>query len=81
MIAPLCKKIITVTPDNPRALSAKEFAEVCRKYSSDVLYANSIKEGALLALSSLENDDILLCWGSLYIAGEIRQTLLEKLKN
>ncbi len=80
MIAPLCKKIITVTPDNPRALSAKEFAEVCKKYCSDTLYANSIKEGALLALSSLENDDILLCWGSLYIAGEIRQTLLEKLK-
>ena len=80
LMAPLCKKIITVTPDNPRALSAEEFKDICRKYCDDVECASSVSLGTKKAFESLQNDDILLCWGSLYIAGEVRETLLSLLK-
>lgn len=79
LMAPLCRKIITVTPDNPRSMSAEEFGGVCRKYCNDVEIASSVSEGAKLAFESLQKDDILLCWGSLYIAGEVRETLLSLL--
>lgn len=79
MIAPLCKAIVTVTPDNPRALSAAEMAEVSSAFCKDTTPALSIKEGALLALKKLSDRDILICWGSLYIAGEVRETLLSLL--
>ena len=78
-IAPLCKSIITVTPDNPRALSAQEMAEVSSGFCSDCIASTSIKEAASTALSKLSEGDILLCWGSLYIAGEARDALLNLL--
>ncbi len=79
-IAPLCKSIVAVTPDNPRALSAEQMAEVSRKFCSDSIAAGSIKEAATLAFSKLSEGDILLCWGSLYIAGEVRGELMNLLK-
>ena len=77
LIAPLCKKIVTVTPDNPRALSAEALAGVLAPYCKDCISAPSVSEGAKLAFNSLSEGDVLLCWGSLYIAGEVRQTVLQ----
>ena len=76
LIAPLCKKIVTVTPQNPRALSAKELSAVFEPYCKNCTPAPSVSEGATLAFNSLNEGDILLCWGSLYIAGEVRKTIL-----
>ena len=79
LIAPLCKSIVTVTPDNPRALPAEELREVLSQYCSDCTSAPSVSEGARLALSRLCDGDVLLCWGSLYIAGEVRKTILSNI--
>lgn len=76
LISPLCKSIVTVTPDNPRALPAEELREVLSPYCTDCTSAPSVSEGAKLAFSKLSEGDVLLCWGSLYIAGEVRQTIL-----
>ncbi len=73
LIAPLCKSIITITPNSPRALSAKEMAEVSKKYCKDCACAPTIKEAVSLALAKLNKDDMLLCWGSLYTAGELKE--------
>ncbi len=78
-IAPLCKSIITVTPQNPRALSAEDMAKTSRDFCSDCTAAGSINEASRLALKKLCKGDILLCWGSLYIAGDVRRELEEKL--
>lgn len=74
-IAPLCKSIVAVTPQNPRALLAEDMAKTSRVFCSDTSAAGSISEASRLALSKLEGDDILLCWGSLYIAGEVKREL------
>lgn len=72
LIAPLCKSIVTITPNSQRALPAKEMAEACLKYCNDCIYAESIQDAVSLALSKLGTDDMLLCWGSLYTAGELK---------
>ena len=76
LIAPLCKSIVTVTPQNPRALSSEQMAAALSPYCNDILAADSVSEGAKLAYLKLSEGDVLLCWGSLYIAGEVRETLL-----
>ena len=73
IIAPLCKSIITIAPNNPRALSAREMAEVSKKYCEDCTSAENIKDAVLLAISKLNENDMLLCWGSLYTAGELKK--------
>ena len=79
-IAPLCKAIVTVTPDNPRALTNTDMAKVSLKYCDDVSAATSSRDAVLKAFSRLSDGDILLCWGSLYIAGEIREEIKSFLK-
>ena len=79
-IAPLCKAIVTVTPDNPRALSSSDMAKVSSKYCDDVAVASSSKDAVNKAFCKLSEGDILLCWGSLYIAGEIREEIKKFLK-
>ncbi|MBQ8338612.1 MAG: bifunctional folylpolyglutamate synthase/dihydrofolate synthase [Oscillospiraceae bacterium] len=76
LIAPLCKSIVTVTPENPRALSAAELRDTLSQYCPDCTPAPSVSEGAKLAFSKMCEGDVLLCWGSLYIAGKVRQTIL-----
>ncbi len=77
LIAPLCKKIVAVTPDNPRALPAEDLRDILSQYCAHCTTAPSVSGGAKLAFDSLDEGDVLLCWGSLYIAGEVRQTILQ----
>lgn len=79
-IAPLCKAIVTVTPDNPRALSNIDMAKVSLKYCDDVEISESSQDAVNKAFCKLSEGDILLCWGSLYIAGEIREEIKKFLK-
>jgi len=79
-IAPLCKKIFTISPDNPRALSAEEFAAECLRFCNDVTAKDSVSDAVICALSQMEDDDVFLCWGSLYIAGDVRSEILKTLK-
>jgi len=75
LIAPLCKSIVTVTPQNNRALTASDMAAALLPYCDNITAVDDISQGAKLAFSLLKGDDVLLCWGSLYIAGEVRDTL------
>lgn len=73
ILAPHFEKIITVTADNPRAMPAKELAEIAQKYCSNV----EICENSHAAVSLAKQDDnfILIC-GSFYLAREIRKDLI-----
>lgn len=79
-IAPLCKKIYTVSPDNLRALTSCEFADECEKFCGEVAAMDSISEAVRAAISQMKDDDVFLCWGSLYIAGDVRSEILKLLK-
>jgi len=75
IIAPLCKNIITVAPDNPRAASSMELAELAEKFCPDVTAADSTGEALWFASSCAAPDGLLLICGSLYLAGQLRPLL------
>ncbi|MEG2038710.1 MAG: Mur ligase family protein, partial [Oscillospiraceae bacterium] len=76
-ILPLCKKIVTLTPPSPRALQGNELAEWITLQGVEAIYAHTPKEALGIALNGLHKDDTLLIFGSLYLAGEMRQVVLE----
>ena len=66
-----------VTPDNPRAMKAHDLAEIARKYSEHVFTVQTIKDAVKTAYAAADENTAVLVVGSLYLAGEIRETLLE----
>lgn len=60
------EKIITVTPDNERALSAEEVAQFARKYCDCVTVGGNMNQALALAKQEESNYDAVLIFGSLY---------------
>ena len=76
--APLAAEFITVTPPNPRALPARELARFLERYEKPVQVCESIEAGARCALCrAREQGAAVLAYGSLYMAGELRERFLQ----
>lgn len=73
--------VFTVPVDNPRSLSAQELKAECSNYFENVISCESPFEAfdKALTLSKIQSLPIIIC-GSLYLAGEIRPYILEKIK-
>lgn len=62
----------TITPDNPRALNAEEYAKILKDKGVGALPCSSVSEGLTLAVNrAKESDTALICLGSLYLYGEV----------
>ena len=74
-------KVITVPIDNPRAISPQALAEKCKACFDDVTAFDNVQKAFDSAYSEAEstNSAVIVC-GSLYLAGEIRPYILQKLK-
>ena len=73
---PYVEKVITVTvKENPRTISAESLAELAKKYCKDVVVADSYKRAIQMASKDLENRPLFV-FGSLYLAGGIRDDLI-----
>jgi len=77
-VAPKFSKIITVTVDNPRTMTAEELKNCLLPYCAEVHTADSLDEA--LNLAKAENKPVVIC-GSLYLASQIRPKLTEKKNN
>ncbi len=71
MTAPLYDKIITVTVNNPRSISASELKEKAEKYCKNVVACENPREAYLNEKSKIGQGEMLLVSGSLYLASEI----------
>lgn len=69
VVAPRCKKIIAVTPDNPRAMTANELAEIAEKYCNDVSVCDDIEK-------ALTDNNITLVCGSFFLTRKVRKFLI-----
>ena len=79
-LKPLIKKcdcFICVTPDNPRAMSGEELAAIAKKYCNNIIVVDSPKKAVKVAETMINDKDALCVVGSLYLAGEVRETMLE----
>lgn len=77
-LAPLTAAAVTVTPDNPRSLSAPRYAEVFRALGVPAEAADTIPDGVARAVAlAKEQGRPLIMLGSLYMYGDVKAALLK----
>lgn len=74
ILSPYIRKLYTVTPDSPRAITAQQLAEIARRFYSDVTPVSTVPQALQMARSEMENG-LLVC-GSLYLASEARKVFV-----
>lgn len=80
-LIPLFDEVITVTPHNPRAMSASELAEIVSEYGKPVTPVEDYETAYKKAISVSGNNGAVVIFGSLYLAGDMRKIILENIKN
>ena len=78
-VMPLVKEFVCVTPPNPRKLEANELAEHLRKAGAQAIGCETIEDGVRTAIQRAGENGVVLCFGSLYSIGSIRDSLYEVL--
>ncbi len=76
ILAPCFEHVITVPVQNPRTVQPEELANIAGKYCKDVVIAENAKEALEETLANLKDDEALVVAGSLYLASELRPTLM-----
>ena len=71
-VAPFAKEFITVTPGNPRALDAKDLAKYLATFGKPVTPCETVADGVKLAVEHAGKDGVVLCYGSLYMLGDVK---------
>ncbi len=75
ILAPLAKSFVTVTPDNPRALSADVLAVMLMERNLSAASCGTVEQGVQLAIDLAGSDGIVCALGSLYMLGDVRAAL------
>ena len=71
----------TVTPNNPRALAAEEYAAQLASYDISATAYPNVVQGVMAAVESSKQEGIpLVCLGSLYLYGEVEAAIREALR-
>ncbi len=76
-ILPMCKRVIAVTPLNPRAMPAMDLKAIASKWCGSVSADDSIEHGIRRALRESGEQDLILIFGSLFLAGDARRMVLQ----
>ena len=74
-VAPYAKEFITITPDNPRAMQAADLAAYLRGFGKPVTACGVVEDGVKLAIEHAGENGVVLCYGSLYMIGDIDAAL------
>ena len=72
ILAPVADTVIAMeTPDNPRALPAKQLAETVSAYNDRVLIAKSLEQAVELGFQTAKPEDVIVAFGSLSFIGDL----------
>ena len=74
-VMPLVDRFVCITPPNPRKLEAEQLARYLRKAGAQAQASESILDGVKQAMDLAGEDGVVLCFGSLYSIGGIRDAL------
>ena len=72
---PYIQEFVCITPPNPRKLEAAELAQHLRRVGATATPCETIADGVKLAIQKAGKDGVVLCFGSLYTIGDIRNAL------
>ena len=78
-MAPLIARFVTVMPDNPRAMQAQDLAKFLEQFGKPAQASSTVEQGVLHAMELAGKDGVVLAFGSLYMAGTIRETVKNSL--
>ena len=76
-VMPLVEEFVCITPPNPRKLDAGLLAQYLQEKGAKATPCQSIVEGVRTAMEKAGKDGVVLCFGSLYSIGSIRDALEE----
>ena len=74
-VLPLVSEFVCVTPDSPRKLEASQLARYLQREGAAAVAAQSVEQGVRLAMEKAGKDGVVLCFGSLYLLGDVRLAL------
>ncbi len=75
-ISSIAKNVYCITPNNPRALKASDYAEIFRNNNVNASPFDNLGEALKEAISiSKKDNDALICFGSLYMYSDIINNL------
>ncbi len=77
-IIPLMNKIIATTPNNPRAMKAKDLAYKLEGFEKEVYANENIKDALNMAVEMTKPNEAIVVAGSLYMIGEVRKALINE---
>ncbi|MGL5713252.1 MAG: bifunctional folylpolyglutamate synthase/dihydrofolate synthase [Paraclostridium sp.] len=78
ILIPRFNKVITTTPDNPRAMDASILMNKIKEYNKEVVCKPNIDDAISYALENSKIDDVIISAGSLYMIGEVRTLVKNK---
>ncbi len=76
-VMPLVQEFVCITPPNPRKLEAPLLAQYLQEAGARACACGSIPDGVRTAMEKAGKDGVVLCFGSLYSIGAIRDALEE----
>ena len=74
-VMPLVDRFVCITPPYPRKLEAEQLARYLRQAGAQAQASESILDGVKKAMDLAGEDGVVLCFGSLYSIGGIRDAL------
>lgn len=74
-VMPLVDRFVCITPPNPRKLEAEQLARYLCQAGAQAQASESILDGVRQAMELAGKDGVVLCFGSLYSIGGIRDAL------
>lgn len=74
-VMPLVDRFVCITPPNPRKLEAEQLAQYLQQAGAQAQASESILDGVKKAMELAGEDGVVLCFGSLYSIGGIRDAL------
>lgn len=74
-VMPLVDRFVCITPPNPRKLEAEQLARYLRQAGAQAQASERILDGVKQAMELAGKDGVVLCFGSLYSIGGIRDAL------
>ena len=76
-VIPYAKEFICLTPNSSRALNNKELVKLLKSKNQKAIAAADPKQGIEKAFKKAKKDDVIIAFGSLYLAGDILKAFNE----
>lgn len=78
LMMPMAKEFFCLTPFSDRALPAAELTARLTEWGGKAACCESVEEGIEKAVAAAGKDGAVVCFGSLYLAGAVRETFFNR---